>query len=107
MTIYVVTYDSREMARRGRLGALALHSRYDPLQTTAKARATYIGSFVDHSSCGFCGNPAPIPADLPPEVRAQRGEYLRVAHYLRLSQRSKVLRAQRKAAVDGDARCSA
>jgi len=86
-----------EMARRGRLGALTTHSRHDPVELTRKARAIYAASFAeDHSGCGICGYPAPIPADLTAKARAKRADALRRAHYLRLSLRSRAARAQRR-----------
>jgi hypothetical protein len=37
--------DPRERALRARIAAFSLHARYDPRQTTAKARATFATSF--------------------------------------------------------------
>ncbi len=38
-------FDSREMARRGRIGAYRLHATRDPTVTTANAQATFLTRF--------------------------------------------------------------
>jgi hypothetical protein len=38
-------YPSREMARRGRIGAYMLHARHDPRETSAPGRAAFLSSF--------------------------------------------------------------
>jgi len=68
--------DSREMARRGRIGALVTLSRHDARDLTAKARATFIASFETQV------DPQGL---LPPDERARRAEMARRAHYARLT----------------------
>ncbi|MHB8958467.1 MAG: hypothetical protein ACYDAN_02460 [Candidatus Limnocylindrales bacterium] len=87
---------SREMARRGRLGALVTLSRNDPVELTRKARVAYRASFADHSACGLCGHPGPIAAGLGPAETARRAEALRRAHYTRMSLRASAKRAGRE-----------
>lgn len=69
-------YDPREMARRGRIGALVTLSRHDARDLTAKARATFIASFE-----------AKVDPDgiLPPAERTRRAEMARRAHYARMA----------------------
>jgi hypothetical protein len=65
-----------EMALRGRIGAYALHSRHDPRETTAKARATFLEGFerqVDPDGT------------LSLAERQRRAEFARKAHFARLA----------------------
>lgn len=84
---------SLDMAARGRIGAHVTLARHDPVELTAKARATYRASFVDHSSCAMCGHPPAIPTDLPELERVRRAEHLRRAHYARMVRRRRDRRA--------------
>lgn len=71
--------DPDEMARRGRIGALVLHSRHDPKETTAKARETFLSKFereVDPNG------------ELPDDERRRRAEYAKKAHFARLARAS-------------------
>jgi hypothetical protein len=46
----VVIYDTEEMARRGRLGAAALHARRDPKQLAANASSAFLDGFKDREA---------------------------------------------------------
>lgn len=68
---------SPEEARlRGRIGAHTLHSRHDPTQTTAKARASFLARFEREV------DPDRI---LAPEERQRRAEQARKAYFARLA----------------------
>jgi hypothetical protein len=72
-------FDSAEMARRGRLGALTTHSLHDPRETTAPARAAFLKSFEDQV------DPHGV---LDPEERTRRAEMAKRLYFTRLGQRS-------------------
>ena len=77
-----------EAALRGRLGAYALHAKYDSRETTQKARSTFLSRFereVDPDGV------------LPEAERARRAEYARKAHMSRLALASARARRERKA----------
>lgn len=74
-----------EMARRGRLGALATLATHDVVALTQAARDTYRASFANHAGCAMCGHPAPVQLDLPEAERTRRAACLRRSHYLRLA----------------------
>jgi len=83
--------DPRERALRARIAAFSLHARYDPRQTTAKARATFASSFerlVDPER------------KLPMAERVRRAEAARRAHYAKLARLSHITRKARRRAVD-------
>ena len=86
--------DPRERALRARVAAFSLHARYDPRQTTAKARATFASSFerlVDPDR------------KLPLGERLRRAEAARRAHYARLARLSHLTRqSRRRAEADTD-----
>ena len=65
-----------EAALRGRIGALVLHSRRDPRETTAKARAAFLARFERQV------DPEGV---LAPDERRRRAKYARRAHYARLA----------------------
>jgi hypothetical protein len=46
----MVRYESAEMARRGRLGALASHGRHDARELTKNARAAFRARFEDDAA---------------------------------------------------------
>jgi len=76
-----------ERSLRSRIGAYTLHALYDPRETTAKARATFLSRFereVDPDSV------------LPEAERARRAEYAKKAHFARLALAS--AKARRKGA---------
>jgi hypothetical protein len=73
-------------AIRGRLGALALHSRYDSRQITAPARAAFLSRFereVDPDGV------------LDPAERARRAEHAKRLYFTRLALKSAKARARR------------
>jgi hypothetical protein len=81
--------DPRERSLRARVAAYSLHARYDPRQTTAKARETFMNSFerlVDPAG------------KLPPAERLRRAEAARKAHYARLARLSHMTRQSRRRA---------
>jgi hypothetical protein len=70
----------------GRIGAHALHSRYDSRELTASARAKFLDRFereVDPDGL------------LTPKERARRAEHARRAHFIRLAELSAQARAKR------------
>jgi len=76
-----------EMALRGRIGAFALHARYDPRETTRAARETFLAKFereVDPDGV------------LPTGERKRRAEYARKAHFARLALASARSRSKAK-----------
>lgn len=76
-------------ALRGRIGAHITHSRHDPRETTANARAAFLARFereVDPDGL------------LPPDERRRRAEHARKAHFARLALRSVEKRARSRAA---------
>ena len=75
-----------ERTLRARLGAYSLHARYDPKETTAKARAAFLGRFDDEVDPG---------RKLPAAERARRAESARRAYFARLALRSAQTRAGR------------
>ena len=80
------SYDSVEMARRGRLGALTTHSLHDPRETTRNARKTFLARFeleVDPDG------------ELPEAERIRRAEYARKAYFSRLARRGAEVRRSR------------
>lgn len=74
------------LSMRGRMGAHVAHSRNDPHEITAKARATYRASFET------VVDPAGL---LAPDERARRADHLRRAHYVELALKSAVARRAR------------
>lgn len=75
--------DAATITAVARLGGLAKAARYDGVEGTAAARATYRASFSSGHSCALCPAVA-IPADLPLAERERRGLALRRAHFVRL-----------------------
>ena len=66
----------KEASLRGRIGAFTLHSRHDPRQTTAKARASFLARFeqeVDPEN------------SLTEEERQRRAAMARKAYFSRLA----------------------
>lgn len=83
--------DPRERALRARIGAFSLHARYDPRQTTARARATFASSFERLVDPGM---------KLPLAERLRRAEAARRAHYARLARLSHITRRSRRQPTD-------
>ncbi len=76
-----------ERAMRGRIGAYVTHSRHDPRETTAKARATFLDQFerqVDPDGV------------LPEAERLRRAEAARKAYFTRLAYKSAKARKLKK-----------
>ncbi len=82
-----------EAALRGRLGAYTLHSRRDPRETTAPARAAFLARFEDQV------DPDRV---LPEAERLRRAESARKAHFARLALKSARARANKAARKHGD-----
>lgn len=77
-----------QRSQRARLAAYAMHSKNDPRDTTAKARATFLSSFeTDVDPDGT----------LAPEERQRRATAARKSHFARLALRSSQVRAERSA----------
>jgi hypothetical protein len=81
-----VEFDAAAASLRGRAGAFALHAKYDPRETTAKARATFLARFereVDPEGL------------LPAEERLHLAAYARRSYFTRLALRSATARRRR------------
>lgn len=74
---------------RGRIGAYRLHATHDPRETTANARAAFLGKFL-----------AEVDPSLPEEERLRRAAAAKKAHFARLAYRSAVVRAKKVQADD-------
>ncbi len=81
-----VVFDPDEMARRGRLGACALHRRYDAMAITEKAREAFAAKFL-----------AEVDPDrqLSQAEREKRATDARRRYFSWLGQRSAEARRQR------------
>lgn len=84
----VMEFDSAEMARRGRLGALALHSRHDSKEISANARKAFRAKFEQQV------DPDGV---LPEAERKRRAEFARREFYTRIAHKSAESRRQKKA----------
>jgi hypothetical protein len=82
-----MTYDPAEMAMRGRIGAYRLHSKYDPKETTAKARESFLSRFEREV------DPEGV---LPEAERLRRAEAARRAYFSQLAHKSAKARRARK-----------
>ncbi len=87
------TYDSAEMAARGRIGAHVTHSLHDSRRVTHNARQAFLERFereVDPEGT------------LPPEERQRRAEHAKSAYFAKLAHKSaKARRTRRKVGDDG------
>jgi hypothetical protein len=72
----MATYDSAEMALRGRLGAHALHARHDSREITRPAREAFARRFLDEVD---------PERTLPEAERNRRAAHARKAYYARLA----------------------
>lgn len=88
------TFDPGLMALRGRLGAHALHSKYDSREITKPAREAFGRRFVDQV------DPDRI---LDEAERHRRAEHARKAYYAKLALRSAQIRRERTARKKGAA----
>ena len=90
-----LTYDPKEMAWSGRIGAYRLHATHDPKETTKAAREAFMARFereVDPDGT------------LAPEERARRAEAARKAYFAQLAHKSaKARRSRPPKAKDGAA----
>ena len=75
-------------ALRGRIGAFALHAKYDSREITAPARAKFLQRFLDEV------DPERV---LPEAERNRRADFARKRYFARLALRSAQVRARRKA----------
>ena len=81
-----LTYDPKEMARRGRIGAYRLHATHSPKETTKAARTACMARFergVDRDGV------------LPPKERARRTEAARKAYFAQLAHKPAKARRRR------------
>ena len=81
-----IEIDPHEMALRGRIGAFVTHSRHDPKETTAKARAAFLSKFerqVDPDGV------------LPEDERQRRVDAAKKTHFSRLAYESAKARRAR------------
>ncbi len=74
-----MTLSPAERVLRARLGAHTLHSRRDPRETTAAARAAFAASFEEKVDPG---------RELAPAERARRAASARKAYFARLALQS-------------------
>lgn len=72
----------------GRIGAHALHSKYDSRELTASARAKFLGGFIEQVDPG---------RELPEPERLKRAEHALREHMTRLALRSAKVRGRKKA----------
>ena len=77
-----------ERSLRGRMGAYAVHARYDPHQTTAPAREAFLHRFLDEVDPGRV---------LPERERLRRAAAARKAYFTRLAYLASRKRRQRRA----------
>ena len=80
------SFDPREMALRGRIGAYRLHATHDPKETTKAARTAFMARFereVDPDGT------------LAPEERARRAGAARKAYFAQLAHNSAKARRRR------------
>lgn len=80
------TYDSAEMARRGRLGAMRTHSLHDSRDVTRKARRAFLQRFEQEVD---------PDGKLDPQERRRRAEYARRAYFQQLAMKSAKARRRR------------
>jgi hypothetical protein len=76
-----------QMSLRGRIGAHALHARYDSRELTANARKRFLDRFEREVDPDL---------ELPPRERARRAEHARKAYFTKLALRSAQVRRARK-----------
>lgn len=76
-----------ERSQLGRIGAYAVHSRYDSHQLTEPARLAFWSKFLEQVDPKH---------ELPIEERERRAEMARKAHFARLAYLSSVARRRRR-----------
>lgn len=92
-------------ALAGRVGGYARAAKYDGREMTARARQTFVDSFLEGHACKVCPEVV-FPADLLPVERQRRAEALRRSHYARVALSSARARADKRksaTATNGDA----
>ncbi len=77
---------SAQRSLQGRIGAFVTHSRHDPRETTAAARATFLARFEDEVD---------PERELPEPERQRRAGMARRAYFARLAWRSSVARSKK------------
>jgi hypothetical protein len=77
-----------ERTLRARIGAYALHSRYDSRETTAAGRATFLSRFEQEVDPN---------GELPAAERQRRAEFAKKRYFAQLALKSAKARAARKA----------
>jgi hypothetical protein len=83
--------DPKLARQRGRIGAFALHARYDARETTARARAHFLEGFerlVDPDGA------------LPISERKRRARHARREYFARLAYKSAIVRRSSKEQSD-------
>ena len=85
--VSAVRLDPKRASLLGRIGAHALHSRYDSRDLTAPARAAFLAKFLEQVD---------PHGDLPEAERLRRAEHARKEHFARLALRSAEARRGRK-----------
>ena len=78
--------------RAGRIGGLTTSTRNNPLEYTAKARATFHG--LDYWL-------RDIPTDLPHEERVRRAEAKRRLHFVEMGRKGGLARSKSKGSKKG------
>ena len=79
-----MTYDSREMGARGRIGGYSRAARYSPQELTGKARSSFLRRFT------------PDDPDLSEAERQRRTECNLKAYMAKLSRKSALARRNGK-----------
>lgn len=74
-----VSFDSSEMAQRGRIGAHTTLSRHEPKELTSRAREAFLTTFEKEVD---------PDGTLPDEERQRRASHARKAHMARLARLS-------------------
>ena len=77
---------------QGRIGAFVAHSRHDPRETTANARAAFLARFEEEVDPN---------RELPVAERSRRAMAARKAYFARLAYRSSLARSKKKAPAAG------
>jgi len=83
----LIPQTKRTKAAAGRIGGYVTASRHNSLQNTAKARETFLASFVDQVD---------PDRSLPEQERLRRAEAARKAHFARLAMQSAEARRRQK-----------
>ena len=92
-------FDSRDMARRGRVSAHTTHSRHDSRRLTERAREQFFAKFIDEVDPN---------RSLPEDERLRRADHAMKAHLARIALKSARSRAKtaKKLAAEGKSAAS-